>query len=515
MTGDEEEYDFVDNSNRSLSPSTSPSEQDISAHTRSSDSSKVVILGKNEWEVPTNTEYIQNPYYRRQNMDFQGREQLLTDMDKILLPPQKSSKSNIESSHRKSTSDPCIFVLRGAGGIGKTQVAAHYLHTRRSEFDAVFWVQATSTENLEVAFNNISESLQMYERGSTGSLGVQPQRVHRVVEWLKYPAQSSVKKSRTLNWLLVFDDVSSPLELQKFWPYNSPGSVIVTTRNAKTTSGSWHHDRSDTGSDLEPLEPEAAVNLLRAKLPPALLSNETNEQLHQVVKALSHWPLAIVYISGHMRSLEHTPSTFLQNYQHDQTLLGRYLNPLQEAQDGYIETMVALWSSEGVNTKTSRLLSVLALLMPEDIPESIVVPKGRAIRLEGYPSSQFDYDETVAKLIGRSDISRKRTSPGQPGTIHIHAIIQEVTRLRLAKSEGAMRETFNATIDLLKDVWPPETRPVAGYHEPNAKVTWENKDLLVSHLSHMVRTFVSMSEIDGKAGCATHNFVYLMSELSW
>ena len=44
--------------------------------------------------------------------------------------------------------------VTGLGGVGKTQLAAHYAYTHHGEYDAVLWAGADSPENAAAAIDS-------------------------------------------------------------------------------------------------------------------------------------------------------------------------------------------------------------------------------------------------------------------------------------------------------------------------------------------------------------------------
>lgn len=453
--------------------------------------------------MPENVTFIQNRAYGDPNKKFQGREETLEDMDKALLPTPGPEVS----------SAPRSYVLHGPAGIGKTQTAAHYFHTRRKHFDAAFWVQATSKDNLSGALDQISERLGMYHRGPSQSAKMTTHRGSHVVEWLRNPEQSSAKTSKRLSWLLVFDNVDNEEVLKDFWPYRAPGSVIVTTRLATM----YDIPISSTASaELRPLDIPDAVELLKSKIPGELLQNETDEDLQRVVEILGHWPLAIAHMSGQMKYLRKPPSIFLKHCESSGMLPRRYIEGAPPLRDGYEDLLSILWSPKATSPMANRLLSVLSLLMPEEILEPILIcfqPEQGGIALEGYPKSRIDYDFTMAELVARSDISFMPTAPGKPGAIHIHSFVQQMIRSHLLLDPGRMCETFKAVVELLLNVWPHEARPQHSYVEPNEKSKWAAKDELIPHLSHMRQMYDLLPDRATKLECATEGFLLLLWEV--
>ena len=79
------------------------------------------------------------------NREFFGQEDILKKLDQVLLP-------NLELSSRASSSGfsrPAHLTLYGQGGLGKSEIAIHFVFARRERFDAVFWVRADDAGKLE------------------------------------------------------------------------------------------------------------------------------------------------------------------------------------------------------------------------------------------------------------------------------------------------------------------------------------------------------------------------------
>src|SRR4051794_39105190 len=64
---------------------------------------------------------------------------------------------------------PRIFVLRGLGGQGKTQIALEYcLRAKNRDVQAIFWVDSTSEESVKKSFQTIAAKLKGTDTNSTG-----------------------------------------------------------------------------------------------------------------------------------------------------------------------------------------------------------------------------------------------------------------------------------------------------------------------------------------------------------
>jgi len=169
---------------------------------------------------------------------FVDRPREMAKVEEVLLPRQKQS-------NRQS-----IYVLRGLGGIGKTQLAVEFARRHHRQFSAVFWLDGRSEDSLRrsiascasrIPEGQISEASRTY--AADGSTDVNTV-VGDVMGWLARPDNTT--------WLLIFDNVDREYSAQGGDPdaydvrqYLSGadwGSVLITTRLARLQQlGDSHH----------------------------------------------------------------------------------------------------------------------------------------------------------------------------------------------------------------------------------------------------------------------------------
>ncbi|WP_251091367.1 NB-ARC domain-containing protein [Streptomyces sp. Caat 7-52] len=111
----------------------------------------------------------------------------------------------------------------GLGGVGKTQLAAHYARTawQAGNLDVPVWITATTTQSVITGYTQAAAEL----------LGTDPADL----AWLEPKAGQ-----RPCRWLVVLDDVTDPAHLNGLWPPARPtGRTLVTTRrqDAALTTG--------------------------------------------------------------------------------------------------------------------------------------------------------------------------------------------------------------------------------------------------------------------------------------
>ena len=129
-----------------------------------------------------------------------------------------------------------LFVLRGLGGIGKTQLAVNFMRSHQDAFSAVLWLNGASKDSLKQSIvqyasriTSISDTSRNYVTTGQGDID---NVVDEVINWLKLPGNN--------RWLMVFDNVDreflasdpDPLsyDIKSYIPGVDHGSILITTR---------------------------------------------------------------------------------------------------------------------------------------------------------------------------------------------------------------------------------------------------------------------------------------------
>jgi hypothetical protein len=123
-----------------------------------------------------------------------------------------------------------VFVLRGLGGLGKTQLAVEFARRHYCSFSSVFWLDGQSEDSLRRSIASCAS--RTYANDSRADVD---EVVRDVLTWLARPDNNV--------WLLIYDNVDRDYRVQggdpqaydvkRFLPGADHGSVIVTTRLAR------------------------------------------------------------------------------------------------------------------------------------------------------------------------------------------------------------------------------------------------------------------------------------------
>ncbi|KAH7186794.1 P-loop containing nucleoside triphosphate hydrolase protein, partial [Fusarium oxysporum] len=166
-------------------------------------------------------------------------------------------------------------VIWGLSGYGKTQLAVHYIDNYWPSHLPVIWIDASSRESIEGAFDDVATELQTSDTRCKAS-------IHDVMRWLCQDTNKS--------WLLVFDsvDICEGLDVRKYFPNCEHGSIIITTIRSDIHSPLKFH-----GIGLEGVGDLAGSQILLGYLARVLPDEFRDQSTKAISRKLKGIPLAI------------------------------------------------------------------------------------------------------------------------------------------------------------------------------------------------------------------------------
>lgn len=372
------------------------------------------------------------------NKNFFGREFALNSIKAELIPDPTAKPAD-----GKAITYPLTFAVCAPGGMGKTQVAIQFAVAHQKDFDVILWVNADSVNEMAQGFQRIARLLQLIPEGSADANDLIYTR-EIVKRWLVNPrARDGGKRSRKhISWLLIYDGVRDPDILNDYWPYDGPGSILITSRNPF----SWTRSLP-----LKHFTSEEAIAFL-LKLTNRELSDVDKESVANVSSRLGGLPLALTQMASIIVTKELSFRQFLDSYNERESQ--RELLQFQTHQTNlqslsHEHTVASVWAFE--NLKYGRkLLNVLSMLDPDSIPERLLTTAIGELDLPGYPATLQEYEQAKGELLACSLVTGNR----QENKLFIHRLVQDVARAEMGTSE--FKQTLVACVKLVASIWPFE-----------------------------------------------------------
>jgi tetratricopeptide (TPR) repeat protein len=299
--------------------------------------------------------------------------------------------------------------IHGLGGIGKTQLALEYAYRFAADYDVVWWVRAEEPATLAADLADLAVALRL-----PGS--VEPDQraaLEAVKQWLQHKGR----------WLLVFDSVKDPQDVQSYLPPSVLGHVLVTSRHA-----SW-------GGVALPLplprfKRSEAVALLLAR---SGAGADQEAPARELAAALGDLPLALAQAAAYVEEAGTSIAEYLTRFRERRAELMK-----RGAEGESAPTVATTWGIAFRDAQTrspaaGELLDLCAFLAPDDIPRD-------ALRLgaERFPpalaaavSDPLALDEAVKALRRYSLIDV------QEDALSVHRLVQAAVRDRLGEGERA------------------------------------------------------------------------------
>jgi hypothetical protein len=168
------------------------------------------------------------------------------------------------------------------GGVGKTQIAAHYAHRswKGREVDVLMWVNAASRDSIVAALAQAGSSLCGADAADSDAAA------RAFLDWLDDPDVP--------RWLIVLDDLTNPVDLNGLWPpATERGRTIVTTRRRDAALAA--HTR--TRIDVDLYTPDQAVDYLTERLGG---EDRLLEDAAGLARDLGYLPLALAQAAAYI-----------------------------------------------------------------------------------------------------------------------------------------------------------------------------------------------------------------------
>ncbi|RYN54782.1 hypothetical protein AA0117_g13318 [Alternaria alternata] len=233
---------------------------------------------------------------------FVDRPAEMAELERVLLPRPRQDQCQRQKTH----------VLRGLGGMGKTQLAVEFARRHHRRFSSVFWLDGRSEDILKRSIascagrilpGQIPETSRQYAADASVDIDAV---VKDVIAWLARPDNTA--------WLLIFDNVDreyteqggdpDAYDVRRYLSGADHGSVLVTTRLAR----------------LEQLGETQHLGKMSTEQGQAILKNwyrkkDDKAESERLLALLDGLPLAIAQAGAYLQQSGVGLTTYLRFYE--------------------------------------------------------------------------------------------------------------------------------------------------------------------------------------------------------
>ncbi|GGZ21329.1 hypothetical protein GCM10010300_76320 [Streptomyces olivaceoviridis] len=369
---------------------------------------------------------------------------------------------------------PASSVLTGMGGVGKTQLAAHYARTawQAGALDVLVWITASSRSAVVTGYAQAAVEILGADPGG-------PEAARAFLAWLEPKSQPS-----PCRWLVVLDDIADPVDLSGWWPPVSPhGHTLATTRcrHAALIGGGRRLIEIGLFTEAQALAYLTSALAARGRFEP-------EDQLTALADDLGELPLALSQAAAYLIDA----GVSCQAYR---GLLADRARSLADAApdvlpDDQTHAVAAAWSLSLDRADTLRpaglarpVLQLASAMDPSGFPEQVLTSHHALTYLTACrASSEGDQaersvsgDEARAALRVLHRLSLIEHSPDEPHPrVRVHQLIQRATRESLSPTDRAdvTRSAADSLLATVGEYW--EGRVERGDFLANAQAVIQN-----------------------------------------
>ncbi|KAE8336179.1 hypothetical protein BDV24DRAFT_168522 [Aspergillus arachidicola] len=414
-----------------------------------------------------------------QNTFFVGRTEELEDTHRQLM---KTDPDGLEQRN--------VCIVYSLGGVGKTQFAIQYTYQFKSEYDYIFWLDASDETTLSRDFAAIARMAGQSDRDPAEPQSL-PIEIAKAKRWLEETSR---------RWLLVYDNFETWAITKPYWPSGSHGSILVTTQHSYIS-----HISSHPPLQLKVLDPAQGAGLLLRLLHRfnnEIMAPEELSDARKISEMLGGLPVAISHMAGYIQQTQCTLQEFIEMYPkrlESQIIWEGCRDPHYQ----YSRTLSTVWevALNELSPEARRIINVVSMLSPSYIPEAMLFGDSGHCQMKSNPK------QLLSSLHSRQLVTREVA--GNQGYWSIHRSLQLHLLHRLDKAPYDRQRAFEEAVDIVRRAYPRQSSIQAPSNH-----SWELQEVCLPHVVHLQNVFENSPPSETAMTLVpTKNFVHLLGDL--
>lgn len=316
-------------------------------------------------------------------------------------------RKNLMLEILKILEENSIVVITGLGGSGKTQLAANYIKSYKSEYKLIGWINASNSVSIQNSYFELVEKLDpLFLKIDFNQNDI----LRYVRNWLENNSE----------WLMIYDNVKNPKELYDLLPNPINGHIIITSQNAK-----W--SKFNPTIEVKKLNQEESINFLMKRA-----EKQYEADMEELVELLGNFPLALEHAAAYVHKTPRTFSYYLNQFKSRESEI---LEKAKEPEE-YNHTIATTWEIafdeiKDIYPDSVEFLYFISFLAPDDIPLNMLKFEGESdSNIIKILRDDFIIDDIIETLLKYSLIN---CNNNRINMINIHRLVQIVIRHKLSK----------------------------------------------------------------------------------
>ncbi len=345
--------------------------------------------------------------------------------------PLFSGRNKILQDIEAALSSARIAVLEGLDGVGKTEIARKFCRDKAYGWEFAWWLRVMPNGALGDQLDALAQHIGLPEAGGRDL----EKTTDAVTKWL----------TDNVGWLLVFDDVLSVEHIKRFYQGTHPtGKILVTS-----PGGDWNAIGAKPIT-VGPFTLQESSEFLQKRVSPERFQGHA-----ELARALGGLPLALEQAGAYVEEARLACQGYLRKFLANQ---GKMLEQSSHEGQRTVSATVGM-ALERIREMDrdggsgEALIRACSFLSPARIPRSLFDNDSRLFKDWGEPSPKDfawidDIDLAVAKL------ARFSLVEGQDAYLHIHGLVQAVTRYELERNSRNCEKHLKAILRRLDAAFP-------------------------------------------------------------